>query len=105
MDNLYLNLNNIDIIFENYLNHFDLKIEQKFYYIIHFEFFEYKLISISKIVFGLHYDKSKTLCYQFFHMILQDHSINKYKILFCSLHCLEIFEMKSLSKCAKYSKK
>ncbi len=49
--------------------------------------------------------KSKTLCYQCLHMILQDHSINKYKKPFCSLHCLEIFERKSLSKCANCSKK
>ena len=49
--------------------------------------------------------KQKTLCYQCLHMILQDHSINKYKKPFCSLHCLEIFERKSLSKCANCSKK
>ena len=38
-------------------------------------------------------------------MILQDHSINKYKKPFCSLHCLEVFERKCLSKCANCNKK
>ncbi len=49
--------------------------------------------------------KSKTLCYQCLHMILQEHCINKYKKPFCSLHCLDIFENKCLSKCANCSKK
>ena len=49
--------------------------------------------------------KQKTLCYQCLHMILQDHSINKYKKPFCSLHCLEVFERKCLSKCANCNKK
>ena len=44
-------------------------------------------------------NKQKTLCYNCLCMILQEHSINKYDKPFCSLHCLEIFEKKSVTNC------
>ena len=44
-------------------------------------------------------NKQKTLCYNCLCMILQEHSINKYDKPFCSLHCLEIFEKKSVANC------
>jgi hypothetical protein len=50
-------------------------------------------------------NKSKTLCYQCLHMILEDNSIYKYYKPFCSLNCLKNFENKNLSKCSFCGKK
>ena len=38
-------------------------------------------------------------------MILQDHCIQKYNKLFCSLHCLEVFESKNITFCGNCKKK
>jgi hypothetical protein len=50
-------------------------------------------------------NKTKTLCHQCLHMILQDHCIQKYNKLFCSLHCLEVFESKNITFCGNCKKK
>lgn len=50
-------------------------------------------------------NKSKTLCYNCLHMILEEHCIQKFKKPFCSLHCLEIFEKKNVTSCANCEKK
>ena len=50
-------------------------------------------------------NKNKTLCHECLHMILQDHCIKKYNKLFCSLHCLEIFENKNITFCNNCKKK
>ena len=38
-------------------------------------------------------------------MILEEHSIQKFKKPFCSLHCLEIFEKKNVTSCDNCEKK
>ena len=50
-------------------------------------------------------NKTKTLCHQCLHMILQEHCIQKYNKLFCSLHCLDIFENKNITFCHNCKKK
>ena len=50
-------------------------------------------------------NKSKTLCYNCLHMILQEHCIQKFQKPFCSLHCLEIFEKKNVTNCDCCEKK
>ena len=50
-------------------------------------------------------NKSKTLCYNCLHMILQEHCIQKFQKPFCSLHCLEIFEKKNVTNCNCCEKK
>ena len=50
-------------------------------------------------------NKSKTLCYNCLHMILEEHCIQKFKKPFCSLHCLEIFEKKNVTSCDNCEKK
>ena len=44
-------------------------------------------------------NKTKTLCFNCLHMILQEHCIKKFEKPFCSLHCLEIFEKKNVTSC------
>ena len=46
----------------------------------------------------------KTLCYQCFHMILQNNCIHKYDKPFCSLHCLDVYQSKNVTSC-KYCQK
>ena len=50
-------------------------------------------------------NKPKTLCHQCLHMILQDHCIQKYNKLFCSLHCVDVFESKNITLCENCKKK
>ena len=50
-------------------------------------------------------NKSKTLCYNCLHMILQEHCIQKFKKPFCSLRCLELFEKKNVTNCHNCEKK
>ena len=50
-------------------------------------------------------NKQKTLCHQCLHMILQDHCIQKYNKLFCSLHCVDVFESKNITLCENCKKK
>lgn len=50
-------------------------------------------------MFPLH--KSKTLCHQCLHMLLQDKCILKHNKPFCSLRCVEVFERKNIIKCKK----
>ena len=50
-------------------------------------------------------NKSKTYCFQCLHMILQDHCIKKYNKPFCSLHCLDAYENKSVITCGYCMKK
>ncbi len=50
-------------------------------------------------------NKTKTLCHQCLHMILQDHCIQKYNKLFCSLHCVDVFESKNITLCENCKKK
>ena len=46
----------------------------------------------------------KTLCYQCFHMILQNNCIHKFDKPFCSLHCLDVYQSKNVTNC-KYCQK
>ena len=50
-------------------------------------------------------NKPKTLCHQCLHMILHDHCIQKYNKLFCSLHCVDVFESKNITLCGNCKKK
>ena len=50
-------------------------------------------------------NKSKTLCYNCLHMILQEHCIQKFNKPFCSLLCLENFERKNVTNCNNCEKK
>jgi hypothetical protein len=50
-------------------------------------------------------NKSKTLCYNCLHMILQEHCIQKFQKPFCSLRCLELFEKKNVTNCNNCQKK
>ena len=50
-------------------------------------------------MFPLH--KSKTLCHQCLHMLLQDKCILKHNKPFCSLRCVEVFERKNIIQCKK----
>lgn len=50
-------------------------------------------------------NKKKTLCYQCLHMILQEHCIQKYNKPFCSIHCVDVFELKNIIECKNCRKK
>lgn len=50
-------------------------------------------------------NKTKTLCYQCLHMILQEHCIQKYNKPFCSLHCVDVFETTNITQCNECKKK
>lgn len=50
-------------------------------------------------------NKTKTLCYQCLHMILQEHCIQKYNKPFCSLHCVDVFEATNITQCKECNKK
>lgn len=45
-------------------------------------------------------NSKKTICFQCLHMIIQDKCLVKYNKQFCSLHCIDLFEEKSLKKCS-----
>ena len=56
-----------------------------------------------KMFFPLY--KSKTFCYNCFHIILEEHCIQKFKKPFCSLLCLEKFEKNNVINCSCCEKK
>lgn len=61
-------------------------------------------LKISGIQQLLPVNKSKTLCYNCLHMILQEQCIQKYKKPFCSLHCIDVFESKNITNCGNCKK-